>query len=129
VPVSFDVAAALAGENELLLAAVRAFADRPMEFRIEGTVRFRTATHSYETRNRMLLEGATLARQTVQAPILRLDEEASRVFMLQPGAPVVQVVLQAANPGDIGYFLLGKDLDLTLGGRPVATEDMSPVPI
>ncbi len=129
VPVSFDVAASLAGDPELLGAAVRAFTDRPMRFRIDGSVRFRTATHSYETRNRTLVEGGTLARQTVQPPILRLDEEASRAFMLQPGVPVVQVVLQAANPGDIGYFLLGKDLALSLGGWPVASEDMRPVPI
>ncbi|NLG09719.1 MAG: LEA type 2 family protein [Deinococcales bacterium] len=129
VPVSFDLATSLANDPELLGAAVRAFTDRPMRFRIDGTVRFRTATHSYETRNRTLLEGGTLARQTVQAPILRLDEASSRVFMLQEGVPVVQVVLQAANPGDIGYFLHGKDLRLTLGGWPLATEDMRPVPI
>ena len=72
---------------------------------------------------------ATLARQTVQAPLLRLDEGASRVFLLRPGVPVAQVVLQANNPGEIGYFLHGKDLSLTLGSWPVATEDMRPVPI
>ncbi len=43
--------------------------------------------------------------------------------------PVAQVVLLANNPGDIGYFLHGKELTLMLGGWPVATEDMSPVPI
>jgi len=128
-PISFDVHAELAGQNELLRAAARAFADRPLEFRIEGTLRFSSASYAFETRQRLLLEGETLARQTVQAPLLRLDEAASRVFLLRPGVPVAQVVLQANNPGDIGYFLHGKDLTLTLGSWPVANEDMRPVPI
>lgn len=128
-PVSFGLSSSLARDVELLRAAVRAFADRPMQFRIEGKLRFSTATHNYETRSRVLLRGATLARQTVKAPILRLDEAASRVFMLSPGVPVVQLVLKVANPGDIGYFLYGKDLELSLANWPMAREDMSPVPL
>jgi len=129
VPVRFDVLTSVAGDNELLTAAVRAFTDQPMRFQIDGTVRFRTATHQYESRNRTLLQGFASARQTVEAPILRMNEAESRVFMVQPGVPVVQVVLQAANPGDVGYFLLGKDLQLSLSGWPMATEDMRPVPL
>lgn len=129
VPVRFDVLTSVAGDNELLTAAVRAFTDNPMRFQVDGTVRFRTATHEYETRNRTLLQGHAAARQSVEAPILRIDEAESRVFMVQPGVPVVQVVLQAANPGDVGYFLLGKDLSLALSGWPMASEDMRPVPL
>lgn len=128
-PISFEVQTTLTGQNDLLRAAARAFADRPLEFRIEGTLRFSSASYAFETRQRPLLQGATLARQTVQAPLLRIDEGASRVFLLRPDVPVAQVVLQANNPGDIGYFLHGKDLSLTLGSWPVATEDMRPVPI
>ena len=129
VPVRFDVLTAVAGDNELLTAAVHAFADRPMRFQIDGTVRFRTSTHEYETRNRTLLQGHASARQSVEAPILRVNEAESRVFWVQPGVPVVQVVLQAANPGDVGYFLVGKDLSLSVAGWPMATEDMRPVPL
>src|SRR5690606_33405566 len=129
VPVRFDVLTSVAGDNELLTAAVHAFADRPMRFQIDGTVRFRTSTHEYETRNRTLLQGHASARQSVEAPILRVNEAESRVFWVQPGVPVVQVVLQAANPGDVGYFLLGKDLSLSVAGWPMATEDMRPVPL
>lgn len=128
-PLRFDIATSLAGQAELLKAAARAFADRPLQFRVEGVVRFATATHVYETRNKVLVSGSTLARQTVQAPVLRLAEAESRVFMLRPDVPVVQLVLQAVNPGEIGYFLYGKDLGLTLGNWPMATEDMSPVPL
>lgn len=128
-PVSFLVTTDLAGRNELFEAAARAFVDRPLEFSIEGSIRFSSASYAFETRNRQLVAGSTLARQSVQAPLLRLDEEDSRVFLLRPGVPVAQVVLNANNPGDIGYFLHGKDLVLTLGGWPVALEDMRPVPI
>lgn len=127
--VEFDIDTELRGSSDLLRAVVRAFADRPLPFRVEGTLRFRSASHAFETRNRVLVDGATLARQTVQAPLLRLDEDASRAFLLQSDVPVVQVVLQAANPGDIGYFLHGKDLTLSLGGWPVARSDMRPVPL
>lgn len=128
-PVDFDIVTELRGSGDLLRAVVRAFADRPLPFRVEGTLRFRSASHAFETRNRVLVEGATLARQTVQAPLLRLDEDDSRAFLLRSDVPVVQVVLQAANPGDIGYFLHGKDLTLSLGGWPIARSDMRPVPL
>lgn len=128
-PLRFEIATALGNQSDLLRAAARAFADRPLQFRIEGTLRFSSASYAFETRNRPLVSGSTLARQTVQAPLLRLDEDESRVFLLRPGVPVAQVVLNANNPGDIGYFLHGKDLVLSLGGWPIAREDMRPVPI
>ncbi|HLV11138.1 MAG TPA: LEA type 2 family protein, partial [Trueperaceae bacterium] len=39
-PVSFQVTTDLAGRNELFVAAARAFVDRPLEFAVEGTLRF-----------------------------------------------------------------------------------------
>jgi len=128
-PVSFLVTTDLANRNELFVAAARAFVDRPLEFRIEGSIRFSSASYAFESRPKELLAGSTFARRTAQAPLLSLDEQASRVYELSPGVPVAQVVLLASNPGDIGYFLHGKDLTLMLGGWPVAVEDMSPVPI
>ncbi len=128
-PVSFLVTTDLAGRNELFEAAARAFVDRPLEFSIEGSIRFSSASYAFETRPKELMAGSTFARRTAQAPLLSLDEQASRVYELSPGVPVAQVVLLASNPGDIGYFLHGKELTLMLGGWPVATDDMSPVPI
>lgn len=129
VPIRFDIAAELSGRTDLLRAAARSFADRPLRFRIEGTLRFSSASYAFETRSRELVQGATLARQTVQGPILRLDETESSVYLLRPDVPVVQLVLQATNPGDIGYFLHGKELQLTLANWPLAKEDMRPVPM
>lgn len=129
VPMLFEVSTSLTDEPQLLRAAAGAFAGTPLRFKVEGNVRFRTATHSYETRKRTLLEGGALSRQSVVAPIVRIDERATRAFMLQPGVPVVQVVIDAVNPGEIGYFLAGKELTLALSSWEVARQDMAPVPI
>lgn len=128
-PLRFPIRTDLHGKSALLHAVVHAFTDAPLSFRIEGTMRFTSASYAFETRKAVLVQGATMARQTVSPPRLRLDEHASRVFMLRAGVPVVQVVVKATNPGDIGYFLYGKDLGLTLGGQPMAEEDMRPVPL
>jgi hypothetical protein len=128
-PLRFPIHSDLKGKGGLLRAVVRAFADTPLPFRVEGTLRFSSSSYSFETRKSVLVSGATLARQTVAPPRLRLDEAASRAFTLRAGVPVVQVVVKATNPGDIGYFLYGKDLDLTLAGQSVAREDMRPVPL
>lgn len=128
-PLSFEVHADLSGKSGLLRAVARAFADTPLPFRIEGTVRFATPSYTFETRKALLVAGATLARQTVAPPRLQLDEAATRAFMLRPDVPVVQVVVKVVNPGDIGYFLSGKDLLLTLAGHAIAHQDLQPLPL
>ncbi len=128
-PLAIEVHADLSGRSGLLRAVARAFADTPLPFRIEGTMRFVSSSYAFETRNTLLLAGSAFARQTVAPPRLTLDEGATRVFMLRPDVPVIQVVVAATNPGDIGYFLYGKDLSLTLAGEPMARQDMRPVPL
>jgi hypothetical protein len=128
-PLSFEVHADLSGKGGLVRAVARAFASTPLPFRIDGTVRFATSSYTFETRKALLVAGATLARQTVAPPRLRLDEAATRAFMLRPDMPVVQVVVEVVNPGDIGYFLYGKDLSLTLAGQAIAHQDLRPLPL
>jgi hypothetical protein len=128
-PVTFEIATEVGGNAELLRSVVRAFADTPLEFRVEGTLDFSSLSYGFTTRRRELFSGATLARQSVTAPALRLDEVASEVFLLRAGVPVVRAVVTADNPGDIGYFLYGKDLHLRLGGFELALADMEPVPV
>lgn len=128
-PLRFSVEADLQGKGDLLRAVVRAFADTPLAFSIEGRMRFESSSYAFSTANRVLLRGDTLARESVAPPQLRLDEAQSEVYLLRPDVPVVRVVITALNPGDIGYFLFGKDLVLSLGGVAVATEDMGPLPV
>ncbi len=128
-PLRFPVATDLRRKPALLRAVVGAFADTPLPYRVEGSLRFSSASYAFATKNRVLAAGSTLARQSVQAPELRLNENESRVYMLRPDVPVVHLVVEARNPGDIGYFLYGKDLKLTLAGETMASEDMRPVPL
>jgi hypothetical protein len=129
LPVQFTVETPLGRNPDLLRAAVRAFAGRPLAFRVDGNIRFVNESHQFRSSSRVLLEGAVLARESVQAPQLELLAGASDVFALQPGEPVIRLVLTAGNPGDIGYFLHGKDLVLTLGGHFIAQGDLRPAPV
>jgi len=128
-PLRFDIDTELGDRSELLRAVVHAFADTPLPFRIDGQLTFSSPSYGFRTKSRTLVEGTALARESVLPPRLRLDEGESQVYMLQPGVPVIQVVLNATNPGDIGYFLYGKDLKVLLGGEELAVEDMLPVPL
>ena len=128
-PVQFDIVTDLERRPRLLRAILRAFADEPLPYQIHGRVSFASSSYVFQTRDRLLLEGATLARQTLAQPHLMLDEEASRVYLLRPGVPVVHLVLDVTNPGDIGYFLYGRDLELSLGGAVIGREDLPPAPI
>jgi hypothetical protein len=128
-PLRFTIETALRNRPELLRAVVRAFAGEPLAFRIEGRMTFNSLAYEFRTNNRVLVEGAALARETVSAPALRLDEQESEAYLLGPEVPVVRLVLKISNPGDIGYFLYGKDLSLLLAGHAVATDDLRPVPV
>ena len=129
--VSFEATLNLDTQPSLLRSVGGAFLGdlgEPLPFRFEGTV----STSELGSRSRFgpyaFLEGATASRQTVAPPQLRLDESQSAVFVLE-GVPVVRVVVQADNGGDIGYFLYGNDLELRVAGAPLATADLTPVPV
>lgn len=128
-PVRFDIQTDLERRPRLLRAILRAFADEPLPFEVSGSVSFVSPSYAFQTRDRVLLGGSTLARQTLAQPQLRLDEGASRAYLLRAGVPVVHLVIDVTNPGDIGYFLYGRDLELALAGAIVATEDLPPTPI
>lgn len=128
-PLRFEIESALQNRPELLREVVRAFAGEPLAFRIEGRLIFNSLAYEFRTNNRILVDGATLARETVEAPALRLDETESQAYLLSADVPVVRLVLSVSNPGDIGYFLYGKDLNLALGGHSIASDDLRPVPL
>jgi hypothetical protein len=128
-PLRFAIETALRDRPRLLREVVGAFTGEPLAFRIEGRLTFNSLAYEFRTNNRVLVEGAMLAREAVAAPLLGLDEEESEAYLLSPEVPVVRLVLNISNPGDIGYFLYGKDLSLTLGGFAIATDDLRPVPV
>lgn len=128
-PLAFEIETLLEDRPDLLREVVRAFAGDPLEFAIEGELTFNSLAYQFRTNNRPLVEGATLSRETVETPTLRLVEPESDAYLLAPEVPVVRLVLSIRNPGDVGYFLYGKDLSLSLAGHSVAMDDLTPVPV
>ncbi len=128
-PLRFPITASLENDTALLRAVARAFTGTPLAFRVDGIVVFASESHQFSSERRTLLTGELRAQERIVPPRLRLDESSSSVFLLRPEAPVVRVVVLAANPGDIGYFLYGQDLTLSLGGEAVAGQNLPPTPV
>lgn len=125
----FEVRVPLGNDVALIRRVGQALLGVPLPFRLEGAVSLKTPDREQRLGPYILTEGTALARERVVAPQLRLDEDSSEIFLLEPDAPVVRVVIRATNFGDIGYFLYGNDLKLFLGGEAFARGDMTPAPV
>ncbi len=115
--------------NDLIKAAAQTFLGTPLSFRLEGTLGFSSDNYGFTTRKLVLLQGELTSRQQLELPDLSLTEGENRAFILREGVPVIRVLLQAENLGDVGYFLYGKDLEVLLNGVPIAKQDVSPIPV
>lgn len=128
-PLSWTVAADLTERRALWSAVVGAYAGTPLTFEVEGRLVFASQSYVFTTGTRPLLVGAALASETVRAPLLRLDGITSRIALVRSDAPVAVVTLVARNPGDVGYFLTGRDVVLEIDGIALASLDFGPVPM
>lgn len=124
----FELAVSLQ-QPGLLRAVAEAFAGTPLPVRIDGAVTVSTLGFQPTFAPAVLMSGAVQARETLSPPLLQLNEAESEIFLLEPGVPVVRVVGRAINPGGIGYFVYGADLRLALGGRIIASADLTPSPV
>lgn len=115
VPLAWTAEASLAEVRELWGPVVGAFAGRPLPFEVEGRLRFVSEVYGFTSGVRPLFAGELLARQSVRAPVLALLDGAHEATAVRPDAPALRVVLTATNPGDVGYFLTGRDLRIALG--------------
>ncbi len=115
--------------TDLIKAAAQTFVGTPLSFRLEGTLSFTSDNYGFTTRKLVLLQGELTSRQQLELPSLSLAEGETRAFMLREGVPVIRTFIQAENPGDVGYFLYSKDLEVLLNNIPIAKQDLSPVPI
>lgn len=127
--VSLDVRVNLKDQPDLVRQVAAAFTGQMLPFSLKGTVQLATLGYAPSYGPTVLLSGETHAREVWAPPQLTYEQQESEVFLLEPGVPVVRVVAQATNPGDIGYFLYGNNLLLKLAGQPLAYADLSPVPI
>jgi LEA14-like dessication related protein len=113
--------------TDLIKAAAQTYTGTPLPFRLEGTLGFTSNNYGFTTRKLVLLTGELNSRQQLELPKLSLAE--NQVFMLREGVPVIRTLVRAENPGDVGYFLYGKDLEVLLNNVPLAKQDVSPIPI
>ncbi|CAN5820013.1 hypothetical protein BH24DEI2_BH24DEI2_14840 [soil metagenome] len=128
-PLKIRVTASLEGETELIRAVAKAFSTTPLPFRLDGVTVFASRSHEVRTARRTLVVGATMARELVTPPALRLVDAQSRVFLLRAGAPVIQLSINAENTGGIGYFLSGQEVHVFLGGQDLGAQDLALVPV
>jgi Late embryogenesis abundant protein len=115
--------------NDLIKAAAQTFVGTPLSFRLEGTLGFTSDNYGFTTRKLVLLQGELTSRQQLELPTLTLAQGENRAFILREGVPVIRALVQAENPGDVGYFLYSKDLEVLLGDVPIAMQDVSPIPV
>jgi LEA14-like dessication related protein len=117
------------GRTDLIKAAAQAYTGTALPFRLEGTLSFTSNNYGFTTRKLVLLSGELTSRQQLELPLLSFIEDESSVFMLREGVPVIRVLVRVANSGDVGYFLYGKDLELSLEGLATAKQDLPPIPV
>ena len=129
VPLKFPFTAVLDKQTELIKAVAKSFTGTPLAFRLEGSMTFTSQSYGFTTQKVTLLQGDMLSKQKLEPPRLSLNEEASSAYTLREGVPIVRVVLDLINSGDIGYFIYGKDIELYLGEIKVALQDISPSPM
>lgn len=129
LPLRFPVVAELPPQRPLLAAVARSFADEPLPFTLAGSAGFSAGGFEFDSRPGTLLEGELRPRETVSRPRMLVDDELSRAYLLRPGVPVIQISAEVFNPGEIGYFLTGKDVLLALNERTVALMDVEPLPV
>lgn len=128
-PLVFPVEADLPPQRPLLSAVARAFTGEALPYRLEGRVQYSASGFAFDTRDALLVEDVVLPRETAQPPAIRYEPRDSRVFEVREGVPVVQIAATVFNPGEIGYFLNGKDVVLSLAGSPLGRLDVGPVPL
>jgi hypothetical protein len=129
VPLKFPFNASLEKQAELIKAVAKSFTGTPLSFRLEGSMTFTSQSYGFTTQTVTLLQGDMLSKQTLEPPTLGLNEEASSAYTLREGVPIVRVVIDVVNNGDIGYFIYGKDIELFMGNLNIALQDVAPYPI
>lgn len=119
----------LADRRALWSPVVSAFAGTPLPIELEGRVVFTSQSYAFTTGLRTLFAGGVAAREAVAAPSVRFDGVSTRLTVVRSDAPVISVGLVVRNPGEIGYFLSGRQLALELNDALVGSVDLAPTPV
>jgi len=111
---SWTVDASLAALPELWRAVVGTYAGTPLSFEVEGRMRFVSEVFAFTTGIRPLFAGELAARQAIVPPRLAIVPGRQQVLVARPDAPALRFALEVSNPGDVGYFLSARGLQLAL---------------
>lgn len=126
---TFELNRGLRQDTDLLLQAAAAFSGEGLPVAIAGTYQFSSEHHPWLTGAQLNLTVRAGAAASVELPQLAVIASESSVYSLTDDAPVVRVVIEARNPGGVGYLLHAKDVLLLLGGEPIAVHDLPPTPV
>lgn len=120
---SWTVEASLVAMPELWRAVVGAYAGTALPFRVDGGMRFSSEVFAFTTSVRPLFAGALPASQAIATPRLAIVPGRQQVLVARPDAPALRFGLEVSNPGDVGYFLSARGLQLALLHADAAAED------
>ena len=96
---------------------------------LAGQFSYSSEHHRWSTSSTFTDAAELKSSVKVEAPSLHIVASDSSAFFLGGDVPVVRVLLEVSNPGQIGYLLHGKDLLLLIGGQAVASVDLPPAPV
>ena len=122
--IDYRLKTSVEGKPGLIKAIARAFTGTPIDFEMTGETVFESLTHEFNSKRESLLSGKVAVRNEVVMPVLELDKEASKIYSLRADAPVIKVQINAENPGQVGYFIYGQEVILTIGGEFVMSQDL-----
>lgn len=123
--IDYKLKASVEGKSKLIKAIARAFTGQAIDFEMDGETVFESLTHEFKSRPETLVSGQVAVRNEVLMPILELDKEETKIYSLRADAPVIKVQIKAENPGEVGYFIYGQEVILTLGGQFMLSQDIA----
>jgi len=125
LPLSFKVNTSVAGKSQLIKAIARAFTGANIDFKLTGAIVFDSLTHEFKSSPDTLVSGQIAVRNEVLLPLMTVDTESTSVYLLRADAPVIKLGILAQNPGEVGYFIYGQEVNLNIDGEIMMTQDIA----
>lgn len=125
VPISIQVKASVEGKSKLIKAIARAFTGVNIDFSLDGQTVFESLTHEFKSSPETLVSGKIAVRNEVLLPLMSVNTVETSVYLLRADAPVIKVNIWAQNPGEVGYFIYGQEVNLNLDGEILMSQDIA----
>lgn len=113
-PLRWSLEASLADVPSLWRDVVGTFAGAPLAFAVEGQLRFLSEVFVFTTGVRPLFTGELRAREAIDPPTVAVVAGREQAVVARADAPALRFTLALRNPGDVGYFVSARSLQLEL---------------